>query len=118
MIIKNPPKLTNRKSFITYLEVNLWSWLRDLSTGLLKLNFEQNFQSFVARDIVILAGQEVAISNQFRSSVPGQIPSGRIIIRQTGDANIIDGEKKWTSNQVYLRNPSANDATVTVLFFL
>jgi hypothetical protein len=117
MIIRPPPKLTNRDSTIKYLEVDLWSWLKELSNGLLKIDFLQNFQAFIVKNVTILAGQEISIPNQFRSSAPGVIPSGRIIIRQQGDANIIDGTTEWTSNHVYLRNPSANDAVVSVLFF-
>lgn len=117
MIIRPPPRFTNSLSYIKYLQVDLWSWLKDLSTGMLKINFEQNFQSFIVRDVEIPAGTEVAISNQFSISYPGQIPSGRIIIRQKGNANIIDGDTKWNVKQLYLKNPSANDATVSVLFF-
>jgi hypothetical protein len=118
MIIRPPPKLTSKASAVKYLEVDLWSWLKDLSNGLLKIDFKQNFQSFIVTDISIPAGMEVPITNQFQSSYSGVIPSGRIIIRQTGDANIIDGDTEWTSTQLYLKNPSANDAVVTVLFFL
>lgn len=117
MIIRPPPKLTNRNSYIGYLEVNLWSWLKDLSTGLLKIDFEQNFQAFIVKNVRIPAGEEVSVSNQFQKSYPGIIPSGRIIIRQQGDANIIDGTQVWTKTHLYLRNPSANDATISVLFF-
>lgn len=117
MIIRTPPKLTNRNSISTYIEVDLWSWLKSLSTGLLKIDFKQNFQSFTVENIAIPAGVEVSIPNQFRTAYPGNIPSGRIIIRQQGDANIIDGLTEWTDSHVYLRNPSANDAVVTVLFF-
>lgn len=117
MIIRSPPKLTNRFSYIKYLEVELWSWLKDLTTGLLKIDFEQNFQSFIVKDVRIPAGEEVAISNQFQKVYPGLIPSARIIVRQQGDANIIDGTKEWTETQVFLRNPSANDAIINVIFF-
>lgn len=117
MIIRPPPKLTNRQSYLQYLEVNLWSWLKELTGGLLKIDFEQNFQAFIVKNINIPAGQEVAVSNQFQNVYPGTIPSGRIIIRQQGDANIIDGSKEWTATQLYLQNPSANDAVVSVLFF-
>lgn len=117
MIIRPPPKLTNRDSTTKYLEVDLWSWLKELSLGLLKIDFQQNFQAFIVKNVSIPAGQEVAISNGFRTAYPGTIPSGRIIVRQQGDANIIDGNQEWTANQVYLRNPSANDAVVSVLFF-
>lgn len=117
MIIKPPPKLTSKSSYLKYIEVDLWNWLKELSVGLLKVNFEQNFQSFIVSDITMPAGEEITITNQFQTFYPGVIPSGRIIIRQQGDANIIDGDTEWTSAHLYLKNPSANDAVVSVLFF-
>lgn len=117
MIIRTPPKLTNRNSVVKYVEIDLWSWLKELSIGILKIDFKQNFQSFTVENISIPAGIEVSIPNQFRTAYPGTIPSGRIITRQRGDANIIDGDTSWTSNHVYLKNPSANDAVITVIFF-
>jgi len=117
MIIRNPPKITNRNSTVKYIEIDLWSWLRDLVKGLLKINFNENFQSFTVENISIAAGAEAAITNQFNSIYPGTIPSGRIIIRQQGNANIIDSTKAWTSTHLYLLNPSANDAIVTIMFF-
>jgi hypothetical protein len=117
MIIRTPPKLTNKSGVIKFIDVDLWSWLKDLSIGLLKINFTQNFQSFRVDNLVMPAGMEIAIPNGFRSSYPGIIPTARIIVRQQGDANIIDGTSVWTENQVYLRNPSANDATISVIFF-
>ena len=117
MIIRQPPKLTSRDSTVKYLEVDLWSWLKELTTGLLKINFQENFQAFIVNNVRIPVGKEVAVSNGFRTAYPGQIPSGRIIIRQQGNANIIDGTKEWTSTQLYLLNPSANDAIISVLFF-
>lgn len=117
MIIRTPPKLTNRNSVVKYVEIDLWSWLKELSIGLLKIDFKQNFQSFTVQSLSIPAGVEVSIPNQFRTSYPGTIPSGRIITRQQGDANIIDGTTSWSKTHVYLRNPSSNDAVVSVLFF-
>lgn len=117
MIIRTPPKLTNRSSVVKYVEIDLWSWLKELSVGLLKIDFRQNFQSFTVDNLFIPATTEISIPNQFRTAYPGNIPSGRIIIRQQGDANIIDGLSAWTENHVFLRNPSANAATVSVLFF-
>ena len=117
MIIRNPPKLTNRNSLVKYVEIDLWSWLKELSNGILKIDFVQNFQSFTVNNLSIPAGVEVSIPNQFRTAYPGIIPSGRIIVRQQGDANIIDGLTEWTASHVYLRNPSANDAVISVIFF-
>lgn len=117
MNIKTPPQVTNRSSIVKYIEVDLWSWLRDLSIGLLKINFQENFQSFTVNNLSIPSGQEVSIPNSFRTAYPGTIPSGRIIIRQQGNANIIDGTQVWNANHVYLQNPSANDAVISVIFF-
>ena len=116
-LVRSPLKLTNRNSIIKYIEIDLWSWLKDLTTTLLKLNFQDNFQSFSVVGLTIPANTEVAIPNQFRTAYPGNIPTSRIIVRQQGDANIIDGLNEWTETHVYLRNPSANDAVVSVLFF-
>ena len=118
MIIRPPPKLTNKNSVVKYVEVDLWSWLKELATGILKINFKENFQSFTVRNLTIPAGIEVSISNQLRNAYPGIIPSGRIIVRQAGDANIIDGDTPWTDQHMYLKNPSMNDATISVLFFI
>jgi hypothetical protein len=118
MIIKNPPKLSNRNSFLTYIEVDLWSWLKQLANGLLKINFQQNFQSFIVKDIVIPPNEEVAIPNQFFEVYPGTLPDYRIIVRQRGDATIIDGPTSWNPKLVYLFNTSmTNSATITVIFF-
>lgn len=116
MIIRNPPKLTNRSSIVNYVEVSLWSWLRDLTVGLFKISFKENFQSFTV-EVIILAMTEVSIANQFANSSPGVIPSGRLIVRQKGDAVILDGDTPWSDTAVYLKNPSANNVTLTVIFF-
>ena len=116
MIIRTPPKVTNPKTVNGYIQVSLWNWLRDLTTGLFKLSFNDNFQSFTVK-VTIPANTEITIFNQFSSSYPGTIPSGRIITRQQGEALILDGVEAWTVKNVYLRNPSVNDATITVIFF-
>ena len=118
MIIRVPPMLTNKQGILKYVEVDLWSWLRQLTIGLLKINFKENFQSFIVQNVSIPAGQEIAIANQFRRAYPGLIPTQRIIVRQQGDANIIDGTTAWTESQLYLLNPSANDAVITVVFLI
>lgn len=118
MIIRTPPKITNKKSLVQFIEVQLWSWLRDLANSLLKIDFIQNFQSFEVTNLKIPANTEVAITNQFSLSYPGRIPSKRIITRQQGNAIIIDGNTVWTQNQLFLRNVSSNDATISVIFFL
>jgi hypothetical protein len=118
MIIRVPPKLTNRDSLIKYIEIDLWSWLKDLTTGILKLNFKENFQSFTVENVEIPANTQVTIYNQFKTAYKGVIPSGRIITRQQGDAIITDGDLKWTESHVYLKNESlVNDAKISIIFF-
>lgn len=116
MIVKPPPKMTNRNSLVSYIETSLWGWLKQLANELLSISFKENFQSFTVEDVIIPAGQQVSLSNEFKLFYPGIIPSGRIIIRQKGDAVIEDGDK-WTASHVYLKNPSMNEATITVIFF-
>jgi len=117
MIIRVPPKITNRNSIVKYIEVDLWSWLKELSVGLLKITFSENFQSFRIDNLSLPAGMEVAIPNGFRTAYPGIIPSSRIIVRQKGNANVIDGDTEWNDSHVYLKNPSANDTVISVIFF-
>ncbi len=117
MIIKTPPKITNRKSILKYIEVDLWGWIKDLSISILKLDFYQNFQTFTLRDLMIPPNSQIAISNAFKRSYPGTIPSARIIIRQQGNAVITDGNLPWDENHVYLFNNSANTVVISVIFF-
>jgi hypothetical protein len=117
MIIRQPPKLTNKQTLIEHIEVKIWNWLKELSTGLLKLNFRENFQTFQVSDLKIPANTEITISNGFNTTNNGVIPSARLITRQRGDAIIVDGDTKWTVKNVYLKNVSANDAVINVVFF-
>ena len=114
MIVRPPPRLVNKKLFQKYIEVDLWTWMREVTTAFSRINFVENFQCFLVTNLSIPDGTEVSVKNKLPL---GQIPTGRIITRQTGDANIIDGNSAWTTNLVFLRNPSANDAIVSVIFF-
>lgn len=115
MILRIPPRLTNRALIEKYLEVDLWTWLRDITTLTNRISFVDNFQAFLVKNVSIPNGQQVGIPNQFDN---GQIPTGRIITRQTGNAVIVDGATPWSADVLYLANPSANDAVVSVLFFI
>lgn len=109
--------MTNPDVIKKYIEGDLWTWLKEVSVAFTKLTFKDNFQSFTAENVSIPAGEEVAIPNQFRGRFAGAVPQGRIIVRQKGDATIVDGDSVWTADLVYLKNPSQNDAVVSVLFF-
>jgi hypothetical protein len=97
-----------------YLEIDFWTWAREVTNAFSRLNFTENFQAFIVKNLSIPKMTQVSIPNQL---MQGQMPTGRIITRQTGDANIIDGDSPWTQNFLYLKNPSANDAVISVIFF-
>jgi hypothetical protein len=118
MIIKNPPRLTNRQGWLKFLETDLWTWLKELTILVTKINFNENFQSFRVDNLEIRAGQQVAIPNGLKNRYAGVIPTGRLIVRQKGDAVILDGTTEWTADLVYLMNPSLNDVIISVIFFL
>lgn len=100
-------------------------WMRDLSVGLLKMNFTENFESFRVDNLLIKNGEEAVIANQFKSKANNAIPSSRIIVRQqatgaagnTGNGLITDGLTAWNSNLVYLYNQGPEDTIVSVIFF-
>lgn len=94
---------------LQYLTVDLASGLRDIYTGLTKLSFSDNFQSFRA-EISFTGAQEVAIRHNL-----GAVPSSRIIVRSTA-SDIVDGDTAWNENNVYMKKTGAGAATATVLF--
>lgn len=125
MLFRNPPKLASRTSLAKYLETELWSWMKDLSAGLIKLSFTDNFENFRVNDLLIPNGTEVAIPNQFRTKANNIIPSSRIIVRQkatgaignSGNGFVTDGLTPWNSTNVYLLNHGPEDTIVSVIFF-
>ena len=95
-----------------YLSNDLKTFLRELRLGLTRLSFVDNFDSFVV-DVTIGSGEELAIRNQLKSSVPTQ----RIIVRgSSGSESIVDGDTAWDLNYVYLKNVGASSASATVVF--
>lgn len=85
--------------------------IRELSVGLGKLNFSQNFESFEV-DVLLTANSTTRIRNELSF-----IPSRRIIVRQDAEAVISDSSTTWTANYVYLQNHhAANNVTVKVIF--
>lgn len=81
----------------------------EYNVALRSVNFTQNFASDI-RDISIPAGSEVEVSHKLKA-----VPKYRIILRQSGNGVVQDGESEWTDRAIYLRNDSGNDITATVL---
>jgi len=110
MITKNPPKLSSSSNIAPYLQNDLWSWMKDISSGLLRLDLVENFQAQRVNNIVIPPGEEVRITN----SLPF-IPTARIIVRQTGNGLVTDGV--WDIQILRLFNNGAVPVTISVIFF-
>jgi len=96
---------------LKYLRVEHTVNLKELVTGLRRLTFLENFQSFRVT-VEIPATSEVAIENKIRDA----IPTDRVIVR-ANNSSVVDGDTAWTKEHVYLKNTSATPATVTVIFF-
>lgn len=95
----------------TYLSQDLWQTLVDIQRVLGQINFDDNFQGWIERDLVIPSGESVSIPNRLKPDVPRY----RVILRAT-QSRISDGTVSWDERNVYLRNDDSSDAIVTVAF--
>lgn len=99
------------ESVVKYLMGEMVLNLRQLSLGLARLSFEDNFEGFV-EEVEIAAGVELQITNKIDTT-----PSKRVILRaDEGGLSITDGPTEWTEDFVYLKNYGAMTGTVTVVF--
>lgn len=109
MIFNTPPRLPFAEAVGKYVQTELYGWFRNLSTGLLKLNLVENFESFRVDDVVIAAGATTEITNDLRV-----VPTSRLIVRQTGNGVVTDGV--WDLNVLRLINNGATSVTISVIF--
>lgn len=111
MIIKQPPRLGSFSGVGLYVQSSLFSFLKSVASCLNgKLSFNDNFNSFVIRDVEIAAGATANIDNQLSI-----IPNERYIVRQTGNGVITDGN--WTIDTLELTNEGAETVVISVRFF-
>lgn len=85
----------------------------NLNTGLKKLSFEDNMDSFVWSG-KIAAGAETKIQNQFRDGFP---PLRFVVTMVDGVNGIGKGPSPWTNKAVFLKNYHSADLTIEVYFF-
>lgn len=112
MIVNNPPRLASHKGINKYVQSDLYSWLKNLVSGMNgRLSFQDNFPSFVVNDLTIPAGSSVDIDNLLVNIIPNE----RIIVRQTGNGVVTDGV--WDLKTLRLFNNGAVDVVVSVRFF-
>ena len=64
----------------SYLSNELSATIRELRTGLLRLSFKDNFESF-ERELTIPVSTEIVIENEL-----GSVPSGYVILRKNRGA--------------------------------
>ena len=87
--------------------------LRELGTGLQRLDFINNFESFEAVDVALPANTETKIRNELQF-----IPTKMLIVKQTGNALITAGSTNWNTEYLYVMNhAAATAATATIVFF-
>lgn len=111
MIFKNVPRLGSISGLYKYVQSDLFVWFKNLSTGLNgRLNFDENFNSFLAENIEITAGSTVIIPNEL-----DVIPTERYIVKQVGNGVITDG--LWDLNSISLLNNGSVTVTISVRFF-
>lgn len=100
---------------VSYLLERLNQGLRDLFTGLRKLDFENNFSTFVWEGD-IAAAATVTVPNAFKT-----IPKGRIVVRAqaiaAGTAILDDSATAWTESALKLRNVGTANGRFRVIFF-
>lgn len=101
---------------VKYLTVDLVFSLRELYTGLSRLDFTENFEAFEVT-VTVPAATSPVTNLAIRNQLDPVIPTGKIILRDGGSNGVVDGTLAWTKDYVYLQNLDASDVTVTVVFF-
>lgn len=86
--------------------------LRELSFGLTRLSFRDNFESSMIDDIVIPAGQERQISYKL---VDGKVGRYFINLGQVGNGLVTKGATPWTANLISLVNNGAEQVTLSIV---
>lgn len=86
--------------------------VKELSVGLIKLSFSDNFESF-EETVSIPATTTAKIRNKLQV-----IPTKRVIVKQNLEGAISDSTTTWSKDFVYLTNHHAtNTVILTVVFF-
>lgn len=106
---------STQEEVVLYLKERVGPGLKDLYTGLRKLDFTSNFSTFEWEG-TITSGQTLSIANAFKTT-----PSGRIVVRirplSAGTVIIDDSTTVWTPETIYLRNSGTVSGRIKVIFF-
>lgn len=89
----------------------------ELETGLRRLDFANNFNSFEV-EVTVPDQTETVGDYKIRNQFDPHIPTGMLIIKQTGNAFVTAGDTEWTKDYIYIKNHSTTiDAVVKLVFF-
>ena len=101
---------------VKYLTVDLVQSLRELTTGLERLDFTNNFESF---EILVTLPNNTSTEVQFRGALPNkEIPTRFLVMdRITGPGVPRRGPTPWDGDFVYLVNTTTVATTCRVRFF-
>lgn len=79
---------------------------------LTRLNFADNFESYIAQDVSLAASSETQIVYKLPSQKKAKY---FIVLDQTGNGVLARGSTDWTSNYAYIHNYGATTVTATIL---
>ena len=85
---------------------------RELSNGLKKLTFSDNFQS-TTKIVTIPVGNEIEVTHDLQLT-----PNNYIIGKETANGKIIAGPTDFNSQAIYLQNLGPDTNTVTITIFI
>ena len=104
-------KFVGRESnIVKFLTGELHTCLKDLFSGLERLSFEDNFQSFEA-SVKLQSGEEGRVNNPLPVA-----PSKMIVTRLKGNGVVGEGTGAWNNSQVTVLNHGPSTVTATILF--
>ncbi len=91
--------------------------VEQLDAGMRSLTLSENFRTFIAADIPIPAGLEVAVPHQLTPRLPaGWFLTDLRLSSISGTPCVVRGETAWTDRRAYLRNVGTGDAIVSIVF--
>lgn len=97
---------------LKYLSGDLARTLKDLSLGLRRLTFAENFQTF-SHTFTVGDHDTVQIPNRL-----GAVDLEWVVVDISGDSRLVrDATTPWTAESIYLYNTGLVSVTATVRFF-
>lgn len=84
--------------------------VQNLSVGLSRLTLGDNLEGFIT-EVTIPATSVAQIRNEVN-----WIPDYRVILKQSGQADISDSTTEWTKDYVYMENHSGSEVTLKIFF--